>query len=87
MSQDDSYFRLRIPSSLKVMIEGAASENRRSMNAEIIARLLASFEQCEYDLTAVGEMVVNHEDRIKDLERQMANAAHMAGWRDYPENE
>ncbi|WP_378948028.1 Arc family DNA-binding protein [Mesorhizobium sp. ANAO-SY3R2] len=43
MSREDLHFRLRIPEDLKQRIAVAASENHRSMTAEIIARLEASF--------------------------------------------
>ncbi|KTR05016.1 hypothetical protein NS365_13390 [Aureimonas ureilytica] len=44
MAREDLHFRLRIPESLKEQVEKASLENRRSMTAEIIARLEASFE-------------------------------------------
>jgi RNase H-fold protein (predicted Holliday junction resolvase) len=43
MAREDLHFRLRIPEELKAKIEGAAQSNRRSMTAEIIDRLEASF--------------------------------------------
>lgn len=43
MARDDLHFRLRIPEDLKLQIESAAKENHRSMTAEIVARLSASF--------------------------------------------
>nr|WP_108606775.1 Arc family DNA-binding protein [Aminobacter sp. MSH1] len=43
MGREDLHFRLRIPEELKQRIAVAASENHRSMTAEIIARLEASF--------------------------------------------
>ena len=39
MGREDLHFRLRIPEALKSQIEIAAQENRRSMTAEIVARL------------------------------------------------
>jgi hypothetical protein len=44
MARDDLHFRLRIPDELKARVENAASENRRSMTAEIIDRLEKSFQ-------------------------------------------
>jgi hypothetical protein len=44
MSKDDLHFRLRIPDDLKSQVEDAAFENNRSMTAEIIFRLRASFD-------------------------------------------
>jgi hypothetical protein len=43
MARDDLHFRLRIPEELKGAVEKAASDNRRSMTAEIVARLEQSF--------------------------------------------
>lgn len=42
--QTDPQYKLRLPAELKERIERAALENKRSMNAEIVARLEASFE-------------------------------------------
>ena len=39
MSREDSQFKLRMPLDLREKIEGAAREAKRSLNAEIIARL------------------------------------------------
>lgn len=54
MAREDLHFRLRIPDSLKAQVEQSAQENRRSMTAEIIARLEASFDapsREEFELT------------------------------------
>lgn len=42
MSREDQHFRLRIPADLKKQIEGAAEEESRSINAEIVGRLARS---------------------------------------------
>lgn len=42
--QTDPQFKLRMTPAVKDAIESAASENGRSMNAEILARLEASFD-------------------------------------------
>ena len=42
--QTDPQFKLRLTTPLKQGIEKAAAENNRSMNAEIVSRLEASFE-------------------------------------------
>ena len=44
MSREDPHFRLRIPSSLRDRIAEGARVNKRSINAEIVARLEWSFE-------------------------------------------
>jgi hypothetical protein len=43
MAREDLHFRLRIPEDLKKQVEEAAQDNHRSMTAEIVARLEASF--------------------------------------------
>jgi hypothetical protein len=45
MSREDPQFKLRMTEDLKARIEDAAKANNRSMNAEIIARLEASFAE------------------------------------------
>ncbi|MGO6815312.1 Arc family DNA-binding protein [Rhizobium leguminosarum] len=47
MSRTDPPLRIRLPEALKVQIQLLAVENRRSMNAEIVARLAASVRQPE----------------------------------------
>ncbi|MGN6537670.1 MAG: Arc family DNA-binding protein [Mesorhizobium sp.] len=47
MAREDQHFRLRIPDALKTEVEAAAERNRRSMTAEIVARLAASFGTAE----------------------------------------
>jgi hypothetical protein len=44
MSREDPHFRLRFPEALRHKVEEAAQANKRSMTAEILARLEASFE-------------------------------------------
>lgn len=44
MARDDLHFRLRIPEALKARIEQSADANRRSMTAEIVARLEESLD-------------------------------------------
>ena len=43
MARDEPQINLRIPADLKARLEQAASENRRSTTAEIMARLEDSF--------------------------------------------
>ncbi|WP_370049327.1 MULTISPECIES: Arc family DNA-binding protein [Salipiger] len=52
--QTDPQFKLRLPLDLKERIELAAHAENRSMNAEILARLNASFETMgDYQVLAV----------------------------------
>lgn len=43
MSRTDPQFKLRVPAALRLQIEQAAHASRRSMNAEMVVRLEASF--------------------------------------------
>ncbi|MBE5252905.1 Arc family DNA-binding protein [Mixta mediterraneensis] len=43
MSREDPQFRIRLPIELKEKVESAAKVNNRSLNAEIVFRLDASF--------------------------------------------
>lgn len=43
MARDDPHFRLRLPPDLKARVEDAARAAGRSINAEIVQRLEASF--------------------------------------------
>ncbi|MDF7658309.1 Arc family DNA-binding protein [Erwiniaceae bacterium L1_54_6] len=43
MSREDPQFRIRLPAELKEKIEESAKDNNRSLNAEIVFRLDASF--------------------------------------------
>lgn len=45
MSREDPQLRIRLPIELKEKIEESSKENNRSMNAEIVQRLDASFAQ------------------------------------------
>lgn len=49
MSTHDTHtqYKLRMPPELRDKLKSASEENHRSMNAEIVARLLESFEPTE----------------------------------------
>ena len=67
MTKEVLYFRLRIPEELKRRISASSRFNQRSMNAEIIARLEASYalgDAPAIDLT--DEELV---DVLSDVER------------------
>lgn len=52
MSREDHQFRLRLPEPLRSQIAQAAQNNRRSMTAEIVARLESTFgEQLTHTLS------------------------------------
>ena len=44
MKKDDPQFRLRVPDEMHALLADAAKKNRRSINAEIVARLQGSLE-------------------------------------------
>ncbi|MFK4442868.1 uncharacterized protein (DUF1778 family) [Caballeronia udeis] len=44
MSRDDPQFNLRVPADLKGRLERAAAASKRSMTAEVLARLEESFD-------------------------------------------
>ena len=50
MSRDDPQMKIRLPAELKARIEESAVANKRTMNAEIIARLDASLAIAQWDL-------------------------------------
>lgn len=51
MKQTDPQFKLRIPAELKSALEAAATTNKRSITAEVVARLEESFRQTDTPTT------------------------------------
>lgn len=47
MSRTDQQFKLRMPPALRAQVEQAAEQANRSLNAEIVTRLQASFAQAK----------------------------------------
>ena len=45
MARNDPTIYMRIPAELKEKLDAAAEENRRSMTAEVVARLQATFDE------------------------------------------
>lgn len=45
MTREDPPLRIRLPVEIKKLVQTAAAANRRSMNAEIVARLEASLQE------------------------------------------
>lgn len=68
--QTDPQFKLRLPPELKAKIEAVASDNNRSMNAEMLVRLEASFER----ETAAAERIA--EQAVEMIRRRLDEA----GW-------
>jgi hypothetical protein len=70
MSREDPPMRIRLPVDLKRRVQDAAEDNKRSMNAEIVSRLEASFRQPKSlmaRLTAAAKTT-----RLDDLEKRVA---------------
>ncbi|EAA5545514.1 Arc family DNA-binding protein [Salmonella enterica] len=49
MSREDAQMKIRLPADLKEQLENAANANGRSLNAEVLQRLTASFPTSTYD--------------------------------------
>ncbi|CAM2920774.1 phage regulatory protein [Ectopseudomonas mendocina] len=52
MSRTDPQFKLRMPPALRAQVEQAAEQANRSLNAEIVTRLQASFTQEKPEVSA-----------------------------------
>jgi hypothetical protein len=52
MSRTDPQFKLRMPPALRAQVEQAAKQANRSLNAEIVTRLQASFAQVKPEVSA-----------------------------------
>ncbi|TRO12522.1 Arc family DNA-binding protein [Ectopseudomonas mendocina] len=52
MSRTDPQFKLRMPPALRAQVEQAAEQANRSLNAEIVTRLQASFPQVKPEVSA-----------------------------------
>lgn len=79
MAREDLHFRLRIPEDLKKQVEQSAEDNRRSMTAEIISRLVASFQPTVILPERLADRVASYaseygrtisEEVVRILERQ-----------------
>lgn len=76
MAREDLHFRLRIPEELKLKIEGAAQSNRRSMTAEIIDRLEASFggeEKLWEEVHRLSDVVEELQSKLGGIEPKVAD--------------
>ena len=56
MARNDPQFRIRLPEDLKSRVDEAALENSRSLNAEIVYRLSASFSVASRPLNALASL-------------------------------
>lgn len=66
MSREDQQMKVRLPADLKQHIEDAANTARRSLNAEIVARLQESFTPREPVAVRIN-LVAGEETKMKDI--------------------
>ena len=66
MARNEPQVNLRIPEALKSGLDAAAIKNKRSLTAEIVARLQASFEPDSSNLTTadITKLFDAHHDRL-----------------------
>lgn len=69
MSREDPQMKIRLPADLKRKIEEAADEAKRTMNAEIVSRLEASFLRSGEGLGEASILLMRAQ---QELERSMA---------------
>ncbi len=67
MSREDQHFRLRLPADLREKVEAAAAKSRRSLTAEILARLEWSFTDSEPQAKEAVDYKKSHDDLVGDL--------------------
>lgn len=85
MARDDPTIYMRIPQELKDLLDAASEENRRSMTAEVVARLQQTFaaprvsgmesgsSQMDLD-TRVGDETLETVKRIEERLHSLAQA-------------
>lgn len=80
MSRISQQVRLMVAVSneLKRKLEASASAGKRSLSAEMVLRLEASFEKDD-EAVEVRNMVDDHDERIKELERDVARLLDVTG--------
>ena len=70
MSREDPQMKIRLPADLKDTVENAAKVAGRSMNAEIVARLQASFDSNRLDQDSLSTPATQlPPDLLQQLER------------------
>lgn len=81
VNQPGQQFKARIPDDLHSRIKAAAQANRRSANAELVARLEASFAPRATELnSAIAEILKAHIDaevqrRLRDIASKIGGAS------------
>lgn len=69
MSRTDPQLKVRLPDGMRDRIAEAAKANNRSMNAEIVARLEASFQPSEVDqlgAAAIAKLLEAQQEHLKE---------------------
>jgi hypothetical protein len=64
---DDAHFRLRIPAELHSYLVEEAAKNRRSINAEIVARLQDSVTWAKISPTKMRDEILSLRREVTDL--------------------
>jgi len=84
---DEAQLKVRLLRSLKAKVDAAAHENRRTINAEIVARIERTFvEDAERMkvgavtvLPSLSERVMDHENRLAVIEQTIGMTEIEAG--------
>lgn len=76
MKQDDPQFKLRLKPELKAKLEESAQANTRTLGAEIVARLEASYDA---DPSQLGKAVEMHATMAKTMAQFVVSAIDIAG--------
>lgn len=63
--------KVRLSLELRRLVETAAKQNRRTLNAEISSRLEASFEQGSMNTPQMHVSVVTMDERVLELEKRI----------------
>lgn len=77
MARIDPKFMLRLPADLKERIMDSSVENKRSLNAEIVARLEASFAEPIETFTSEQEQAIR--DVAGEVARDLVERLKKAG--------
>lgn len=81
MARDDPTIYMRLPADLKARLDAAAHENRRSVTAEVTARLQASFDAPFGDAALSAIRAFIDEAVRRELADQLPKAAAKSGAR------
>ena len=75
--------KLRLPIGLKLQIDKAAEQNRRSLNGEIVARLEEIFGGTDQGRKGAvktdPDLDSNHEKRLRSVEKSLADVLDRLG--------